>query len=99
MLLYNPLLAKIAVETFETMDESFAELAQLLQFRDKEQERKEKHQAKKEGNLSVEDKEMDAWDREMKVRVILNPRFCRMMPLIHHISHLSQYDTSGHQLL
>jgi len=54
------------VETFETMDESFAELAQLLKFRDKEQERNEKHQAKKEGNLSVEDKEMDAWDKEMK---------------------------------
>lgn len=60
----------MAVETFETMDESFAELAQLLKFRDKEQERKEKYQAKKEGNLSVEDKEMDAWDKEMKVCLI-----------------------------
>ncbi|KAL7544870.1 hypothetical protein ACHAWF_008236 [Thalassiosira exigua] len=54
------------VETFETMDESFAELAQLLQFRDKEQERVKKVEARKEGTLSRDDKEMDAWDKEMK---------------------------------
>ncbi|KAL9182212.1 hypothetical protein ACHAXT_012864 [Thalassiosira profunda] len=53
-------------ETFETMDESFAELAQLLQFRDKEKERVKRAEARKEGTLSSEDKEMDAWDREMK---------------------------------
>ncbi len=55
------------VETFETMDESFGELAKLLQFRDKEQERMEKSQKKKMGTLSQEDVEMDAWDKEMKV--------------------------------
>ena len=56
----------LAAETFETMDESFAELAQLLQFRDKEKERVKRAEARKEGKLSTEDKEMDAWDREMK---------------------------------
>ncbi|KAL7536701.1 hypothetical protein ACHAXR_007349 [Thalassiosira sp. AJA248-18] len=53
-------------ETFETMDESFGELAQLLQFRDKEDERKKQFEAKKKGTLSQEDREMDAWDKEMK---------------------------------
>jgi len=55
------------VETFETMDESFGELAKLLQFRDKEQERVERSEKKKKGQLSTEDMEMDAWDKEMKV--------------------------------
>lgn len=55
------------VETFETMDESFGELAKLLQFRDKEQERVERAQKKRKGELSAEDVEMDAWDKEMKV--------------------------------
>lgn len=50
------------------MDESFGELAQLLQFRDKEDERKKQFEAKKKGTLSQEDREMDAWDKEMKVR-------------------------------
>ena len=59
------------METFETMDESFAELAQLLQFRDKEQERVKKAEAKKKGTLSQDDMEMDAWDKEMKVRFFL----------------------------
>lgn len=57
-------------ETFETMDESFAELAQLLQFRDKEQERAEKAKARKMGTLNADDVEMDAWDKEMKVSVL-----------------------------
>jgi nucleolar protein 14 len=57
-------------ETFETMDESFAELAQLLQFRDKEQERTEKSKARKMGTLNADDVEMDAWDKEMKVSVL-----------------------------
>jgi nucleolar protein 14 len=57
-------------ETFETMDESFAELAQLLQFRDKEQERTEKAKARKMGTLNADDVEMDAWDKEMKVSVL-----------------------------
>ena len=54
------------VETFETMDESFGELAKLLQFRDKEQERVERTEKKKRGELSADDVEMDAWDKEMK---------------------------------
>lgn len=52
--------------TFETMDESFAELAQLLNFRDKEQERIQRSNDRKNGKLSVEDVEMDDWDKEMK---------------------------------
>ena len=55
------------METFETMDESFSELATLLQFRDKEQERIKKVDARKKGTLSQDDKEMDDWDKEMKV--------------------------------
>ncbi len=55
------------VETFETMDESFAELAGLLQFRDKERERVEKSEKRRKGLLDVEEMEMDAWDKEMKV--------------------------------
>lgn len=49
------------------MDESFGDLAKLLQFRDKEQERVEKYEKKKKGELSPDDVEMDAWDKEMKV--------------------------------
>jgi len=56
------------VETFETMDESFAELAGLLQFRDKERERVEKSEKRKKGTLDADEMEMDAWDKEMKVR-------------------------------
>lgn len=56
------------VETFETMDESFAELAGLLQFRDKEKERVEKSEKRKKGMLDDDEMEMDAWDKEMKVR-------------------------------
>ena len=55
-------------ETFDTLDDSFAELAQLLQFRDKEQERVKKAAARKEGTLGKDETEMDAWDKEMKVR-------------------------------
>ena len=50
------------------MDESFAELAQILQFRDKEQERAKKAKDRKEGTLTKDEMEMDAWDKEMKVR-------------------------------
>ena len=49
------------------MDESFAELSQLLNFRDKEQERVQKREARKKGELSQEEMEMDDWDKEMKV--------------------------------
>ena len=59
------------VETFETMDESFAELAGLLHFRDKERERVEKSEKRRKGLLDEEEVEMDAWDKEMKVSVDL----------------------------
>ena len=51
------------------MDTSFNELASLLQFRDKEKERKDKFDRKKMGKLSADEMEMDAWDKEMKVRI------------------------------
>ena len=54
------------METFESLDESFKELAGLLQFRDKEKEKQAKLEAKRAGTLSQEDQEMDAWDKEMK---------------------------------
>jgi len=54
------------VETFESLDDNFKELAAMLTFRDKEQDRKEQRQAKRTGTLSQEDKEMDDWDKEMK---------------------------------
>jgi hypothetical protein len=59
------------VETFENMDESFAELAGLLQFRDKERERVERSEKRKKGMLDADELEMDAWDKEMKVRMRL----------------------------
>ena len=71
------ILLPIAVETIETMDESFGELAKLLQFRDKEQERIERSQKKKTGAFSAEDMEMDDWDKEMKVDMILD--FCHIV--------------------
>lgn len=54
------------VETFEGMDAQFKELASLLQFRDKDRDRKEKAEARRAGTLSTEDKEMEDWDKEMK---------------------------------
>jgi nucleolar protein 14 len=53
-------------ETFETMDESFVELSKLLSFRDKEAERIHKREARAKGVLSLEEKEMDDWEKEMK---------------------------------
>lgn len=53
-------------EAFETMDESFKDLAQLLQFRDKKQERKERESLKAQGLLPKEDQDMQDWDKEMK---------------------------------
>ena len=58
------------------MDESFGDLAKLLQFRDKEQERVEKYEKKKKGELSPDDVEMDAWDKEMKVCLL--PTTCHI---------------------
>ena len=55
------------VETFEALDENFKELASLLTFRDKEQEYKRNKERKQKGLLTQEEKEMDAWDKEMKV--------------------------------
>ena len=59
------------VDTFDNMDKSFDELAQLLSFRDKESERKERFERKKEGKLSEVEVEMDDWDKEMKVCYLL----------------------------
>jgi len=55
------------VEKFEALDDSFKELASLLQFRDKDKEYKSKLERKKKGLLTEVEKEMDAWDVEMKV--------------------------------
>lgn len=55
-------------ETFEDMDEGFGELAGLLQFRDKEEERRVRSEKRKAGKLERDEAEMDEWDREMKVR-------------------------------
>ena len=54
------------VETFEKMDESFADLAQMLSFRDKEKEIKDYHRARREGQLTEEDQQFADWDKEMK---------------------------------
>lgn len=53
-------------EAFETMDESFSEIAKMLQFRDKAKERKEREDKKASGNLSDDEQEMADWDKEMK---------------------------------
>jgi nucleolar protein 14 len=53
-------------ETFESLDQGFDELAQLLQFRDKETERKMHLERKRAGQLTEEDQEMAEWDKEMK---------------------------------
>ena len=54
------------VETFESMDSSFKELSQLLQFRDKEKEREARIEARRQGQQTEENKEMADWDKEMK---------------------------------
>lgn len=54
-------------EAFENMDDSFKEIASMLQFRDKEREYKQREETRKSGNLTQEDKEMADWDKEMKV--------------------------------
>ena len=53
-------------ETFESLDQGFDELAQLLQFRDKETERKAHLERKRAGQLTEDDQEMAEWDKEMK---------------------------------
>jgi len=54
------------VETFEELDKDFAEFASLLKFRDKEKDRKDLSLSKEKGTLSIEDIEMEEWDKEMK---------------------------------
>lgn len=53
-------------ETFESLDEGFKELSQLLQFRDKEKDRMEQLEKKKAGKLTEIEQEMADWDKEMK---------------------------------
>jgi nucleolar protein 14 len=48
------------------MDEEFAQLAGLLQFRDKEKDIRDHVQAKRNGTLSEADQEFVEWDKEMK---------------------------------
>jgi nucleolar protein 14 len=57
---------EMQAETFESLDDNFKELAAMLNFRDKGQERRGYFEARKAGTLSQEDKEMDEWDKEMK---------------------------------
>jgi nucleolar protein 14 len=54
------------LEIFESMEEGFKQLSELLQFRDKEKERKIQLEKKQAGTWSEEDKEMADWDKEMK---------------------------------
>ena len=58
------------VEMFDELDDNFKELASMLNFRDKETVRKDYFAAKKAGTLSQTDKEMDDWDKEMKVSIL-----------------------------
>ncbi len=55
-----------AVDKFEELDENFKELSALLNFRDKEKDRRDHFQAKREGTLSEADQEMEDWNKEMK---------------------------------
>ncbi len=57
----------LIVEKFEELDDNFKALAEMLNFRDKEKDRKEFFESRKAGTLSQDDKEMDEWDKEMKV--------------------------------
>ena len=54
------------VEAFTRMDESYHELADLLQFRDKGLEEQKFWKARKEGTLSQMDTELVDWEMEMK---------------------------------
>lgn len=53
-------------EAFGNMDESFGEIASMLQFRDKTKERKLREDRKASGQLDKEEQEMADWDKEMK---------------------------------
>jgi nucleolar protein 14 len=54
------------VEKFQELDDNFKELARLLNFRDKEQDRKARLEAKQAGTLTQDEQEMDEWEKEMK---------------------------------
>jgi Nop14-like family. len=53
-------------EKFQELDDNFKELARLLNFRDKEQDRKARLEAKQTGTYTQEEQEMDEWEKEMK---------------------------------
>lgn len=53
-------------EKFQEFDDNFKELARLLNFRDKEQDRKARLEAKQTGTYTQEEQEMDEWEKEMK---------------------------------
>jgi nucleolar protein 14 len=53
-------------EKIETMDEQYQELANLLQFRDKEKEIREYTANRRNGTLTKEDEEFEEWNKELK---------------------------------
>ncbi|GKY96000.1 hypothetical protein MPSEU_000560500 [Mayamaea pseudoterrestris] len=53
-------------EKIETMDEQYQELANLLQFRDKEKEIREYTASRRNGTLTKEDEEFEEWNKELK---------------------------------
>lgn len=59
-------------ERFASMDDSFAELRDVLDFRDKEAEIRKHHTDRRKGTLSAEDQEMVDWDKEMKTYLHLD---------------------------
>ena len=65
------------VDRFEAMDESFAELAAQLQFRDKEKDAREHLERQRAGTLSKEDQEFADWDLEMKRYMYVDTRKVR----------------------
>lgn len=54
------------VDTFERLDDTFKDLAALLTFRDKDKEYAEERRKKERGEQTQEEKEMDAWERDVK---------------------------------
>jgi nucleolar protein 14 len=53
-------------DTFQAMDDEFAQLSEYLQFRDKEKDIREQLERKRAGTLSAVDQEFADWDYEMK---------------------------------
>jgi nucleolar protein 14 len=54
------------VETIDTLDQDFANISALLDFRDKEQEIRDHIAKQREGKLAPDEQEFLDWDREMK---------------------------------